>query len=666
MLTSKKEARLLSKKRKLEALAMVSNLNESDRENGKNGSNSSSENDDDKKNTGPSATEPQSKRSKNSTNETEQQIASTDNSDHIISTEDYKQLKAELNKKKRELKNIPKIRLKLFGENAALSIGSDIRTPIFVTDIQHLIMFTLFGSTTPCVPSRWCHLEKASKVSHTVVVAVDGLSLFHYSSYESLFENCTNIFENKLEVVTPQSTKEGEHFINELITVPCTALQRAELIKKYGSLEAALDSTQDPVLLVKSVFPVEQAADEIVNSDENSAKPARSTTEVFPRTQLLLSALQMVDEGYPLPLRGELANRYKDFVLTKDAYKEVTANSPMYGLDCEMCRTSSGANELTRISIVNENQDSIYETLVCPKNKIVDYLTHFSGITPEIMKNVTKTLAEVQEDVRNILPDDAILVGQSLQSDLMAMRMMHPYVIDTSIIFNLSGDRRRKSKLQTLSSEFLGESIQKNPLGHDSIEDCSASLKLTKLKLCNGIDFGDAILANRRRFHERAAEMSTSPKDASVAEDNQPAPNDTETGTNQKDRSTAVISSDESNTIDYQTMINNKFVTNGDAGNVTKDDNLSSQANIKFFRNSNNKLAVENTCQAAINYALTLTHLQVKESRLDDDKIEKTLRKFDRWIGSIWESIAPKGLLIVLLGGNAPGAASGVALIQVK
>lgn len=662
----KKEARMLNKKRKLEALAKVSELNDSDREKKQSKSASSSENEAaaDKHSLTTSDAEPQAKRSRPDESD---EPAAIDDEPWVISDRDYKHVKQELSRKRRERNIIPKIRLKLFGESASLGIGAEIRTPLFLTDIQHLVMFTLFGSSTPCVPSRWCHIEKASKISHTVVLVIDGLSLFHFSSYESLFEKCSTIFQTKLEVVTPSSDS-GEHVINELITVPCTAAQKTELIKKYGSLEAALESTQDPVLLVKNVFPVEVQSE----SQLDSAANLPGDKEVFPRTQLLLSALQMVDEGYPLPLRGELANRFKDFVLTKDSYAPVTAKSPMFGLDCEMCRTSSGANELTRISIVSESQQSIYETLVCPKNRIIDYLTPFSGITPEMMENVTKTLSEVQEDVRQILPADAILVGQSLQSDLMAMRMMHPYVIDTSIIFNISGDRRRKSKLQTLSSEFLGETIQKNPLGHDSIEDCSASLKLTKLKLTNGIDFGDAILENRRRFHEKAALMSAQSKDTAQTSEQSTtlhsinptavAASTTTTHTDKRDRSTVVITADETNSIDYQTLINQKFVANDSSA----DDSLSHQTNIQIQRNDTNKAAVENTCQTAINYALTLTHLKVAEKSLVDEKIEKSLKKVDRWIGNIWENIAPRCLFVVVFGGNVPGQSSGVALLQVK
>ena len=38
-------------------------------------------------------------------------------------------------------------------------------------------------------------------------------------------------------------------------------------------------------------------------------------------------------------------------------------------------------------------------------------------------------LSDVQTALRSLLPPDAILVGQSLNSDLNALKMMHPFVI---------------------------------------------------------------------------------------------------------------------------------------------------------------------------------------------------------------------------------------------
>jgi RNA exonuclease 1 len=54
---------------------------------------------------------------------------------------------------------------------------------------------------------------------------------------------------------------------------------------------------------------------------------------------------------------------------------------------------------------------------------------------------VTTKLKDVQADLRALLPADCILVGQSLNFDLKAMKMMHPYVIDTACIYNITGDR---------------------------------------------------------------------------------------------------------------------------------------------------------------------------------------------------------------------------------
>lgn len=123
----------------------------------------------------------------------------------------------------------------------------------------------------------------------------------------------------------------------------------------YGSLDAAMQSTGDIVRLLKSVFPMRSAVTEsgrVLTREELIFLPP---TDKFPRTQLLLSPWQLVEENYPLPLQGVLANKYSDYVLTKNEYVEASAKSPMFGLDCEMCRTTTGLLELTRISLVDEN-----------------------------------------------------------------------------------------------------------------------------------------------------------------------------------------------------------------------------------------------------------------------------------------------------------------------
>lgn len=196
-------------------------------------------------------------------------------------------------------------------------------------------------------------------------------------------------------------------------------------VKQYGDLDTAVVNSIDLFDRIRNLFPMTKTKTE--NIDYANLPECDS----FPRTQLLLSGWQMVEENFPLPIKGLMDTKYAGYVLTKDSYEEVTPFSPFFGLDCEMCRTTCGDLELTRISIVDEDMKVFYEQLVKPDNKITDYLTQYSGITPRMMRNVTKRLQDVQEDLRRILPPDAILVGQSLSNDMHAIRMMHPYIIDT-------------------------------------------------------------------------------------------------------------------------------------------------------------------------------------------------------------------------------------------
>ncbi|XP_024885009.1 RNA exonuclease 5 isoform X1 [Temnothorax curvispinosus] len=415
----------------------------------------------------------------------------------LSDSKQYANLKEELRKRKKRLQAIPRLTLKAVGENATLNIRNmEKRIPIFLSDIQHLLLYSLLGHHSPYLPARWCQLEKYNKISHTVVFVLEGLSSYHYVAYESMFPHIVSNLKHRLEVITP--TVYGASITEELAAVPLTGTQSDKLIKQYGSLETALQTNGNVIKLLRSVFPMHS-----INSDEkfptkNSSNRTLPPTDKFCRTKLLLSLWQMVEENYPVPLKGTLAERYGSYILTKDVYKEATSTSPMFGLDCEMCLTTSGNLELTRISIVDESMNVIYDSLVKPENTITNYLTRYSGITEDMLNDVTVTLHDVQQTLRSLLPPDAILVGQSLNSDLHTLKMMHPYIIDTSVIFNLTGDRYRKTKLQILAREFLEESIQDSKAGHCSTEDSKASMKLVKLKLSNSVDYGDAVLLGDR------------------------------------------------------------------------------------------------------------------------------------------------------------------------
>ncbi|VDO95626.1 unnamed protein product [Schistosoma margrebowiei] len=176
----------------------------------------------------------------------------------------------------------------------------------------------------------------------------------------------------------------------------------------------------------------------------------------------------------------------------------------MYAVDCEMVLTSVGS-ELARVTMVDEKATVMFDRLVKPPNPVKDYLTKFSGITREMLALIDTTLADIQRELAETLPGDAILVGHSIGNDLEAMKageilffkkisellVFHPYLIDTSVIYNLKGNRAAKTRLRFLSEHFLGRMIQTGKGGHSSAEDAIATMDLVRLKLSQDIGFGD-------------------------------------------------------------------------------------------------------------------------------------------------------------------------------
>ncbi|XP_033341903.2 uncharacterized protein LOC117229499 [Megalopta genalis] len=149
----------------------------------------------------------------------------------------------------------------------------------------------------------------------------------------------------------------------------------------------------------------------------------------------------------------------------------------VYSLDCEMSYTTQGL-ELTRVTVIDEDCNVVYEALVKPQNPIIDYNTRFSGITEENMKNVTTSLLDVQATLLTMFSEKTILVGHSLESDFKALRLLHDTVVDTSVMFPHKNGYPQKRALKNLCSEYLRKIIQNEVCGHDSKEDAVSCMEL--------------------------------------------------------------------------------------------------------------------------------------------------------------------------------------------
>eukprot|EP00040_Diaphanoeca_grandis_P029186 m.170281 g.170281 ORF g.170281 m.170281 type:complete len:451 (+) comp31607_c0_seq2:274-1626(+) len=165
-------------------------------------------------------------------------------------------------------------------------------------------------------------------------------------------------------------------------------------------------------------------------------------------------------------------NRNKDFIAI--SCLESTGRESLVAIDCEMVDTVHG-KELARVSLTNAVGEVLLDKLVCPKGKIVDYLTEFSGITEDILQGVDTTLENIHDHLQAILWKGSVLVGHSLENDLYALKLYHPRVIDTAVRYQ---GKFGMQKLRVLSRRHLDRIIQDGAAGHDSVEDARATMDL--------------------------------------------------------------------------------------------------------------------------------------------------------------------------------------------
>ena len=154
-------------------------------------------------------------------------------------------------------------------------------------------------------------------------------------------------------------------------------------------------------------------------------------------------------------------------------------------IDCEMVWVSKDGKRriLARVSIVDNSGDLMYDKYVKPTEEVVDYRTKYSGIRPADIENGAD-FKEVQREVKKII-SGKVLVGQSIQEDLKALRLGHPslQIRDTALCprfrAGFAGKNKDTPGLKWLSQHYLGAWGMKVQEGeHNSIEDAQAAMRL--------------------------------------------------------------------------------------------------------------------------------------------------------------------------------------------
>ncbi|KAF7730308.1 hypothetical protein EC973_002552 [Apophysomyces ossiformis] len=357
--------------------------------------------------------------------------------------------------------NIPVLRLNL----NALKHKMPIRS------IRQYLLYCLMEAKTP----TWAEIVNKGSLQRMVLLFVQGLDITYFG--------------------VPESRQSPSHFVH-LQSLSKECIGRASMpflsnkfsdmvINKISGTKGKIESPIAEVLQCEVSLSRKEKLEK-----ENSERLEKYKDNM--REFYTLTLDEMKNAGYPIPPYLDntvvLPEGWKETSPTKDpqAIKKLVA------LDCEMVMTAAGS-ALARVTLVNEDGTILLDEFVKPSEPIVDYLTQYSGITPEIMEQTTCSLKRAQKHVRKIVNHDVILVGHGLENDLRALQLVHPFCADTSILYDHFKGPPYKPSLRVLARNLLRRKIQVHDeahVGHDSAEDARATLDLFKKKLQMGPNYG--------------------------------------------------------------------------------------------------------------------------------------------------------------------------------
>lgn len=251
----------------------------------------------------------------------------------------------------------------------------------------------------------------------------------------------------------------------------------------------------------RPVYPARNKADRVVDASERyypccgesigtSAGCTKSSTHVFKVSERKRLASTLQFETTPAqPDKGHL--------------------EPVC-IDCEMGYTTLGL-ELIRLTAVSwpEGRD-LLDVLVKPMGEVMDLNSRYSGVFPEHYASakpyspseavghldtkedserrtplqVVESPAAARKLLFELIQPDTPVIGHAIDNDLNVLRVIHPTVIDTVLLYPHPSRLPLRMSLKTLARKVLERDIQTGgDRGHDSREDSIATGDLVRVRV---------------------------------------------------------------------------------------------------------------------------------------------------------------------------------------
>ncbi|KAL8697763.1 MAG: hypothetical protein Q9201_006950 [Fulgogasparrea decipioides] len=172
--------------------------------------------------------------------------------------------------------------------------------------------------------------------------------------------------------------------------------------------------------------------------------------------------------------------------------------------DCEMGYSTQGMELIRLTATAWPDGRELLDVLVRPLGEILDLNSRFSGVWPDDYANavpfddpsrgesrnsesqlqLVESPAKAREMLFELLTPETPLIGHALENDLNAVRILHPVIVDTCLLFPHPRGLPLRFGLKMLMKKYLDRDIQTGGAqGHDSKEDARAAGDLVRYRI---------------------------------------------------------------------------------------------------------------------------------------------------------------------------------------